>query len=175
MPGEKGGFSTVTHILDNMVALLKEEQVSDDQHKEWCDKEFSSAESERAATQDKVDDREAFMQELKDEIGTIGDDVTALETEIKQLDASVMLAGINRKKEHAQYTETITLNEAAVGLIEKAKNRLNKFYNPALYKEAPKEELSAQDRIMSNMGYDQALALVQVRRHLSKVAPPKPP
>merc|ERR1719487_1652688 len=97
VPGEQGGFSSVIGILDNMVTLLKEEQASDDKHKEWCDAEFASSESERSTTQGKVDDTEAFMQELTDEIQTMTDDVATLETEIKQLDASVMLAGINRK------------------------------------------------------------------------------
>eukprot|EP00929_Paragymnodinium_shiwhaense_P070756 TRINITY_DN3587_c0_g1_i1.p1 TRINITY_DN3587_c0_g1~~TRINITY_DN3587_c0_g1_i1.p1 ORF type:complete len:227 (-),score=114.66 TRINITY_DN3587_c0_g1_i1:102-761(-) len=33
-----------------------------------------------------------------------------------------------------------------------AKNRMNKFYNKALYKPAPKRELSEEDRIAVNMG-----------------------
>merc|ERR1711956_210906 len=32
-----------------------------------------------------------------------------------------------------------------------AKNRLNKFYNPKLYKAPPKTELSSEDRIVENM------------------------
>jgi len=33
-----------------------------------------------------------------------------------------------------------------------AKNRMNKFYNPALYKAPPKRDLSEEDRITVNMG-----------------------
>ena len=66
VPGEQGGFETVVGILDNMVTLSKEEQASHDKHKEWCDAEFSTAEAEQSKMQDKVDDTEAFMQELKD-------------------------------------------------------------------------------------------------------------
>merc|ERR1719261_1602369 len=43
-------------------------------------------------------------------------------------------------------------NTAAKELIEFAKNRMNKFYNPKLYKAPPKRELSAEDRIAVNMG-----------------------
>merc|ERR1712000_492762 len=43
-------------------------------------------------------------------------------------------------------------NTAAVDLIGIAKNRLNKFYNPALYVAPPKRELSEEDRIAVNMG-----------------------
>merc|ERR1719145_480050 len=43
-------------------------------------------------------------------------------------------------------------NSAAKDLLEFAKNRLNKFYNPKLYKAPPKRELSEEDRITVNMG-----------------------
>merc|ERR1719316_2560166 len=56
------------------------------------------------------------------------------------------------------------MNEAAMGLVEKAKNRMQKFYNPTLYKAPPKKEMSMEEKIM------QAGSFVQLRR--SDVAPP---
>merc|ERR1712083_182504 len=41
---------------------------------------------------------------------------------------------------------------AAKELLGIAKNRLNKFYNPKLFKPAPKAELSAQERILVSQG-----------------------
>merc|ERR1719262_1883080 len=43
-------------------------------------------------------------------------------------------------------------NNAAIQLIEMAKNRMNKFYNPKMYKAPPKRELSEEERITLNMG-----------------------
>merc|ERR1712176_1724897 len=37
-------------------------------------------------------------------------------------------------------------------LLQFAKNRLNKFYNPKLYKPPPKRELTAQERLTVNLG-----------------------
>merc|ERR1719271_1457192 len=48
--------------------------------------------------------------------------------------------------------ETLAGNNAAKDLLAFAKNRLNKFYNPKLYKAPPKRELSEEDRIVVNMG-----------------------
>merc|ERR1712194_663645 len=71
------------------------------------------------------------------------------------------------------------------GLILFAKNRLNKFYNPALYKPAPKRQLSEDDQIYVNQGGDIPTAaaggiantgisaFVQIAMH--KDAPPPPP
>merc|ERR1719238_1692355 len=43
-------------------------------------------------------------------------------------------------------------NTAAKELIGMAKNRMNKFYNPKLYKPPPKRELTEEERITLNMG-----------------------
>merc|ERR1719326_1777427 len=56
-----------------------------------------------------------------------------------------------------------------MGLVEKAKNRLQKFYNPTLYKAPPKTEMSMEEKIM------QAGSFVQIRRSQFDVAPPPPP
>jgi hypothetical protein len=50
------------------------------------------------------------------------------------------------------FTEKIQLNDAAVQLIFKANNRLNKFYNPAMYKEAPQRAQTAEDRMTEAAG-----------------------
>merc|ERR1719326_2846358 len=66
--------------------------------------------------------------------------------------AAVSEATEQRKEEHAEYTELMSSNTAAKDLIGFAKNRLNKFYNPKLYKPPPKRELSAEEKIYSSMG-----------------------
>merc|ERR1719197_696372 len=43
-------------------------------------------------------------------------------------------------------------NTAAKELIEIAKNRINKFYNPSMYKAPPKRVLSEEERVTLNMG-----------------------
>merc|ERR1719160_630326 len=64
------------------------------------------------------------------------------------------------------------LNEAAMQLIEKAKNRLQKFYNPTLYKAPPKTENTMEEKII------EAGTFVQIKAHDeedSDVAPPVAP
>merc|ERR1740117_1379358 len=57
-----------------------------------------------------------------------------------------------RKAEHKAYVQTAAENNAALQLLEVAKNRLNKFYNPKLYKAAPKRELTEDEQIYVNSG-----------------------
>merc|ERR1719316_2244276 len=56
------------------------------------------------------------------------------------------------KEESEDYTELMANDSAAKELIGFAKNRLNKFYNPKLYKAPPKRELSEEDSITVSMG-----------------------
>merc|ERR1719375_1673448 len=60
------------------------------------------------------------------------------------------------------------MNEAAMGLVEKAKNRMQKFYNPTLYKAPPKTENTMEEKIII------AGTFAQVQMH-KRVAPPPAP
>merc|ERR1712093_75928 len=98
------------------------------------------------------------------------EEISGLEASISALDKSVADATEQRKEEHAAYTEQMQMNEAAVGLVEKAKNRMQKFYNPTLYKAPPKTENTMEEKIII------AGTFVQVsRRSDQDVAPPPPP
>jgi len=77
---------------------------------------------------------------------------------------------------------------AALQLIEKAKNRLFKFYRPELHKEAPKKELTDEEKILAASGRSDMIAteapefiagttqtvFAQVRSN-SDATPPPPP
>merc|ERR1719281_1078607 len=80
------------------------------------------------------------------------EELATLKESIEQLDASVLEATIQRKKENSEYTQVMSDNTAAVELMNFAKNRLNKFYNPKLYRPPPKRELTEEEKIYANMG-----------------------
>jgi len=164
-------FSAITKMIDEMVVVLEAESADDEKHKTWCTGEFDKSADEEAATKGKIDSLTSAISEATDEIATLADDIKTLEEGIAGLDKDVAEASEQRKKEHAAYLETVALTETAIQLIAKAKNRLQKFYNPALYKAPPKVELSAEDKIISNLG-----GFVQVNRHTrSHVTLPEAP
>jgi hypothetical protein len=161
-------FNMIMGMIDNMVKILGDEQGEDDTHKTYCDAEFEKSADDDAAAKDKLAGEEAAVTELSDGIATISTDVATLTEQIKELDKSVATATDGRKAEHAQYTESATLNEAAAQLLEKAKQRLYKFYNPNLYKPPPKKELSMEDSLYVKGGREEFVggaAFVQIRSH----------
>merc|ERR1719217_1531057 len=166
-------------MIDNMVVILGDEQGDDDKSKEYCEAEFEKSADDEAAAKDKIASLGAATTEMKDSVATLESDIETLSAEIKELDKAVATATTQRKAENAEYTEQATLNEAAAQLLEKAKQRLYKFYNPTLYKAPPEKELTMEGKIYAGAGRDEYASyegLVQIRAHShSKVAPPEMP
>jgi hypothetical protein len=135
-----GGFEKVVGMVDGMVGVLEEEQVGDDKTEVWCKAELDKAEGELKATEVDVETIRATIDETRDAIASTTSDIEALKAGLVELDKSVAEATENRKKEHAEMLETVAGNQAAVELLGMAKNRLNKFYNPSLYKEPEKKD-----------------------------------
>merc|ERR1719326_2625935 len=124
-----GGFDDVMKMIDDMVVLLGKNAADDEKQKAYCEDELEKAADEESATKTKLGQVDATLAELSE-----------LTASIAALDKSVADATEMRKEEHADYVEEMQLNTVAVGLVEKAKNRMQKFYNPTLYKAPPKVE-----------------------------------
>jgi hypothetical protein len=152
LKGKKVSFDKVIKMIDDMVALLKREQVDDDDKKEYCAKTIDTTEDKIKELELHISDLSKAIDDEKEGIATLTEEIAALEDGIKALDKQVSEATEQRKEEHADNAETVANDNAAKELIGIAKNRLNKFYNPKMYKPAPKRVLSEEERITVNMG-----------------------
>merc|ERR1719380_450693 len=110
------------------------------------------------------------MEEETDAIAGLEDEIKALTEGVAALDKKVAEATETRKDEHAEYQETMTLTQTAIELIGKAKNRLQKFYNPTLYKAPPvRKEMTMEEKILAG-----ASALAQIHSHHEAKQPVMP-
>merc|ERR1719336_2362047 len=139
-------------MIDDMVALLGKEQTEDDDKKEYCALQFDTSDDKKKALERSIAGEESSIASAKEAIATLTSEIAALEAGIRALDLAVAEATAQRKDENAEYKALIASDGAAQEVLAFAKNRLNQFYNPKLYKAPPKVELSAEDRIYSNMG-----------------------
>merc|ERR1719155_335762 len=135
-----------------MVVTLKQEQVDDEAQLKWCNAEFDTTEDKTADAKRTLSAAEAKIAETEDAISQLKDELAALDQGIKDLDKAVAEATEQRKEEHAEFVQTSAQNNAALQLLEVAKNRLNKFYNPTLYKAPERRELTEEERIYVNSG-----------------------
>merc|ERR1719382_450618 len=180
--GKKIGFEKVAKMIDELVVNFK---------KEYCGLQFDSSDDTKKDHERSIADSEAGISNAKEGISSVAAEIAALEAGIKALDKSVAEATAQRKDEHETFTEMMASNTAAKKLIEFAKNRLNKFYNPKMYIAPPKRELTEEERIYENLGgsltttpqggiADTGIAvLADVSLHEQRtgdlVAPPPPP
>jgi hypothetical protein len=168
--GKTQSLAGVIKMIDDMVVLLGKDQADDDKQKEFCETEFEKSGDEHKAATTKQSQLAAEIEVTTDAISTLTDDIAALVQEVKDLDKAVAEATEQRKEEHADFLEAQQLSEAAIQLIGKAKNRLQKFYNPTLYKAPPKTENTMEEKII------EAGTFAQIRkRDSSDVAPPPAP
>merc|ERR1712194_218357 len=167
----------------------KKEQDDDSHKKEYCAEQLDSADDKKKTLERTASDQESAIANAEEGIAALKDEIAALEDGIQALDKSVAEATEQRKNEHEDFKELMASDSAAKELLGFAKNRLNKFYNPKLYKAPPKVELSAEDRIVVSEGGTLApgpapggiagtgiTVLAAVSAHSQhNVAPPPPP
>jgi len=152
LQGKKMGFEKVIKMIDDLVALLATEQADDDKHKDWCGVEFDTNEDKAKDLKRRVAGLETKITETETAISAIIEELETLKTNIKQLDRAVDDATTQRKDEHKEYLRTQSENNAALQLLEIAKNRLNKFYNPTLYKGPERRDLTEEEKIYVKAG-----------------------
>jgi len=187
LEGKKVDFGKVIKMIDEMVVTLGKEQQDDDDKKEYCNMQFDLADDKKKSLERSISNLEKAIEESKEGVKALAAEIKALEDGIKALDKSVAEATEQRKEENADYTELMASDGAAKELLGFAKNRLNKFYNPKLYKAPPKKELTDADRATLAAGGTLApteapggiagtgvTVLAAVSAH-SNVAPPPPP
>jgi DNA repair exonuclease SbcCD ATPase subunit len=150
--GKKQGFEKVIKLIDNLVATLGKEQVDDDKHKDWCGGEFDTSEDDEKDLKRRIGGLETKITEAEEAIATLTDELAALKLSIRDLDKAVDEATTQRMDEHKEFVKSAAENNAALQLLDVAKNRLNKFYNPTLYKAPERRELTEEERIYVNAG-----------------------
>jgi len=185
LTAKKADFSAVIKMIDDLVALLAKEQADDDSKLAYCKEELDKVEDTIKELNLAIGDLEKSIADKDETLKTLASEIEELEDGIKALDKAVAEATEQRKAENAEYKELMSSNTAAKELIGFAKNRMQKFYNPTLYKPPPKRELSEEERMYVSMGGELAptaapggiagtgiSALVQAH---DEDAPPPPP
>jgi len=140
--GKKTGFDKVIKMITDMVAQLKVEQKDDEKHRDWCNNEFATSGAQAKDLDRRAADLGTKAAEAQQAVDAIGEDLAGLRDGLKALDRSVEDATTQRKDEHKQFLAEQQDNNAALQLLEMAKNRMSKFYNPSQYVEPEEEDES---------------------------------
>merc|ERR1711920_869420 len=152
LSGKKAGFEKVISMIDAMVGNLHKEQDDDDKLKDYCASSLDKAEDKAKTLGNSIADSETAIAEMTGAIEELTNEIAALTAGVAALDKSVAEATALRKEENTDFKQLMSDDTTAKELLLFAKNRLNKFYNPKLYKPPPKRELTGEERITVNLG-----------------------
>jgi len=156
LQGKAPGFGKVIKMIDEMVATLKQEGLDDEHKKEYCAAQFDFSDDKKKGLETKISNLETTIEDATEGITKLAEEIEALDDGVKALDKQVEAATEQRHAENKDYQELMASDSAAKELLEFAKNRLNKFYNPKLYK-------------------PDGASLMQVSSHVQRDAPPPAP
>merc|ERR1719498_669998 len=113
--------------------------------KEYCEMQFDHADDKKKALERTEGKLTAAIEDAKETIATLKDEIKSLGEGIVALDKSVAEATENRKEENSDFLTLMASDKAAKELLDFAKNRLNKFYNPKMYKPTGLVQVHAHD------------------------------
>merc|ERR1719473_1079600 len=131
-------------MIDEMIVILKQEQVDDDAKQEYCNLQIDATKDKAKGLTGNIKDLEIDIEDKTGALSTLKDDIKTLNGGIAELDRLVADATVQRKQENEEFTELISNDMAAKELLAFAKNRLQKFYNPKLYKKPAKKAMFLQ-------------------------------
>jgi len=166
---KKYNFDQAISMIDKLLKLLLQEQKDEDVSKEYCNEKLHQ-------TDDKIKDSERNMARMTkrgkvtgNSLGTVKDEIADLESKIAELDEQVTEATKLRKEEYERFLKDVNDISAASKLLSMAENRLNKFYNPALYR-PPKEDQPTEGGHVHGAMLAQESGMTELQS-----APPPPP
>jgi predicted nucleic-acid-binding protein len=167
LDGKKVGFTKVIGMIDGLMGELKKEQVTDDEKKEYCETALDKADDQKKETKKEIGNLNTNLDDAKEAIAKLSADIEGLAAGIQALDRSVAKATEQRKQESAEFSERKASDSAAIQLLQYAKNRLNKFYNPKLHNPEQSEQ-ALPGSLLQSRYFEEGMSALEG-------APPPPP
>jgi len=155
LKSKKVDFSKIIKMIDDMVVILKKEGEDDITFRDDCNSSFNDAEAE---TKELKRDIQGLEAEVEDKAGTIAamtDVIAKSKDEIAAAKQAMAEATEQRKEDNAEFVVAVDLNKQAVDLIQKAKDKLNTYYNPQLVTTEAPVAPSDEDQIVQGAGFSE--------------------
>lgn len=127
--GKGPALKKITKLVDSMVDVIEKNQEDDELKIQMCKDEMASTKSTKAALSDKEQSKAADVASLSEQLENLERDVAAEKKAIARVDWVVATARSLREKEHKHLATSIAQGAAAVDVLHKATNSLEKFLN----------------------------------------------
>mmetsp|Transcript_37194 Transcript_37194/g.55476 ORF Transcript_37194/g.55476 Transcript_37194/m.55476 type:complete len:407 (+) Transcript_37194:1-1221(+) len=126
---ELDSFSKVIKAIDDMVAMLKEQQAEEVQKSDWCKAEFQTNELETAKATDLKADLETKISSLSADIKALQEGIDEGHRQIAQVQLDLQRATENRKAENIEFQKTVADQTITIEVLKKALDKLATYYD----------------------------------------------
>merc|ERR1719421_2813832 len=128
--GKKPDLAPVVKLVADMHTQLGAAQEDDDKQRDFCKDSIAQTEKTKEEKTGQVNLVSQFLKELTNEQSAIADQIKKLGEEMAAIDLAMKEATIQREKEKAVFTKQTAEQNAAIAIIEKAKEVLGKAFGP---------------------------------------------
>jgi hypothetical protein len=127
-PSVKGKFGPVITAVDNMIAILKDNEKSDLEIKQTCESDRMKDTKTAIDAGRSIDDMTDKMTRLAEEIKTLEGEINTLAAEHKQVEDELAAATQIRKDENTAFKASHQDDKDAAEVVKNAQNVITKFY-----------------------------------------------
>jgi chromosome segregation ATPase len=128
----KPDLMPIVKLVGDMHTQLGAAQDDDDSQRDFCKDSLATTEKTKEEKVGQVNLVSQFLKELANEQSGIADSIKKLGEEIESIDLAVKTAELQREAEKKVFTKQTAEQNAAIAIIEKAKEVLGKAFGPAL-------------------------------------------
>lgn len=135
LKGKQGnaGFERLIVMIDRLERTMDDEQKADNELKVYCDEQLEESNEVLKTLDENIARHKSSIAAKKVKIDQFKAEIKVLDEEM-DADAKEKEKRIeSRTKENAKHAHDLALNAQSIELIERAKNKLDAYYNPTLY------------------------------------------
>lgn len=125
--GKASPLNKITKLVDSMTQVLQKDQEDDDLKIQMCKDELASTKSTQTQLSEKEQSKAADVASLSEQLESLERDVAAEKKALARVDWVVATATKLREKEHKHLATSVAQGAAAVDVLHKAANSLEKY------------------------------------------------
>jgi hypothetical protein len=154
-------LAKVKKMIQQLIERLLKEAAEEASHKGFCDKEYAMTEMKRDKASQALKDLNGLLEVSEARREKLGEEISTLEAELKELATAMEKATKIRKEEKAENEQAVKDAKQGKDAVEKAIDVLDKYYKTAANKaKASLLQVSADPEI-PDAGFDEEYAGAQ--------------
>jgi len=126
---ELDAFTKVKKAIEDMIAMLKQQQIDEVKKHDWCNAALQETEMETMKTEDLRADLIAKVEDLAATIKRLTEEIEAAKTQIAELEQNLQRASEERQVANHDFQKTLADQMATQVVLEKALDRLATYYD----------------------------------------------